>query len=185
LTNPDLDVLVLFMSDATNMAERHREGLAELADLGLALARALQGQALAAVEDAQPAVAADLSLAFQRVSRAVRQTYALEAKLERDCKAAAREAAKSEAQDKIIRAHERRRQVRKAISPLLWTEGEEEESEALLDALDACLSEASQDDDFLDIPLEACIARIRHALGLPPEGSDPQTPKVVIWRSSG
>jgi len=50
--------------------------LAELSELGLALARDLQACALAADEASDKA---DLSLAFQRTSRSVRQTLALEA----------------------------------------------------------------------------------------------------------
>ena len=65
--------------------------LRELADIGMEMARALQGEVRAraeAVEDAEsgepPQSVAELGLAFSRVSRAVRQTLALEARLEDD-----------------------------------------------------------------------------------------------------
>src|SRR5688500_13108755 len=66
------------------MTERHRQALTELAELGLSLARKIHAQA-ETVEDVEQA--AELSLAFHRVSRSVRQTVALEAKLERDAQA--------------------------------------------------------------------------------------------------
>jgi hypothetical protein len=61
--------------------------LRELADIGMEMARALQSEVRAqAVEDAAepPQSVAELGLAFSRVSRAVRQTLALEARLEDD-----------------------------------------------------------------------------------------------------
>jgi hypothetical protein len=62
--------------------------LRELVDIGMEIARAVQGEIRAraeAVEDEateSPKIVADLGLAFSRVSRAVRQTVALEARLE-------------------------------------------------------------------------------------------------------
>ena len=64
--------------------------LRELADIGMEIARAVQGEVRAraeAVEDEateSPKIVAELGLAFSRVSRAVRQTLALEARLEDD-----------------------------------------------------------------------------------------------------
>jgi hypothetical protein len=63
--------------------------LGELAELGLMLARDLAVQARAA-EDTQEKVA--LTAAFQKTSRAVRLTIALDFKLERDAARAEREA---------------------------------------------------------------------------------------------
>jgi hypothetical protein len=54
----------------------------------LTLARSIHGRALAAEDDK---AASDLGLAFHRISRSVRQTLALEAKLERDQRREARE----------------------------------------------------------------------------------------------
>jgi hypothetical protein len=62
--------------------------LRELADIGMEMARALQGEVRARAEaidpDEPPKGVAELGLAFSRVSRAVRQTLALEARLEDD-----------------------------------------------------------------------------------------------------
>jgi hypothetical protein len=64
--------------------------LRELADIGMEIARAVQGEVRARAEAVEgeatesPKIVADLGLAFSRVSRAVRQTLALEARLEDD-----------------------------------------------------------------------------------------------------
>jgi len=46
--------------------------------------------------------------------------------------------------------------------------------------------DASEEDDFLTLPVEACVVRIRESLGLPAanDDTDDATPEVVIWRSS-
>jgi hypothetical protein len=62
--------------------------LGELVDIGMEIARAVQGEIRARAEVVEdeaaesPKIVADLGLAFSRVSRAVRQTVALEARLE-------------------------------------------------------------------------------------------------------
>jgi hypothetical protein len=60
--------------------------LRELADIGMEIARALQNEVRARAEPLEaaepPQSVAELGLAFSRVSRAVRQTLALEAQLE-------------------------------------------------------------------------------------------------------
>ena len=71
----------MFMLDAVEMAQRHGRILARLSELGLAHAERLHDQAMAA-ED--PKAAAELGLTFHRVSRSIRQSIALEAKLVRD-----------------------------------------------------------------------------------------------------
>lgn len=164
-------------------AQNQDEILAELAALGLALARDLQARALAAKDDAG---ACDLALAFHRVSRSLRQTLALQSRLERDRAVALREAANDQARTTLERVQRRRRQVRAALTPLIWTEAEGEEAEALLGDLEALLMEASEDEDFIALPVEACIARIREGLDLPaPDTADNDAaPEVVIWRSS-
>jgi ABC-type enterochelin transport system substrate-binding protein len=68
------------MADAARR-ERQDAVLAELSELGPTLARELHARALAAET---PQDAEKLALAFQRVSRGVRQTFALELKFERD-----------------------------------------------------------------------------------------------------
>jgi hypothetical protein len=116
----------------------------------------------------------------------VRQTLALEARLERDRKLAAREAAQEAAQQRIDRVQKRRGQVRDAVVRLIWTEYEGEEAEDLAEEAESLAFALSYEDDFLEAPIEACIARIREALGLsaepPPTG---EAPEAVVRRSSG
>jgi hypothetical protein len=76
--------------------------LRELADIGMEMARALQSEVRARAEAEEeageaPKSVAELGLAFSRVSRAVRQTLALEARLEDD--RLARERAAEAAED--------------------------------------------------------------------------------------
>jgi hypothetical protein len=81
--------------------------LRELADIGMEIARALQGEVRARIEAVEPdepsKSVAELGLAFSRVSRAVRQTLALEARLEDD--RLAREQAAKAAEDAQSRSN--------------------------------------------------------------------------------
>src|SRR5690348_5288091 len=70
-----LCVLLLFMSDREEMAERHGRILTELSELGASLARKVHAQAM---EAETPDETATLTTAFHRISRSVRQTLALE-----------------------------------------------------------------------------------------------------------
>ena len=68
-------------SSSTERTERHSSVLRELAEIGMDLARALRTHAVAEPDAAR---AADVGLVFSRVSRAIRQTVALEARLDAD-----------------------------------------------------------------------------------------------------
>src|ERR1700761_7947114 len=125
-------VLVSFMASAAVRRERQDAVLAELSELGLTLARDLHARALAA-ETAQDADR--LALAFQRVSRGVRQTFALELKLDRARRMADREGAQEAvstekaAQPSILDyrhppAGQRKERVRGASPRLIWNEAE-------------------------------------------------------------
>ena len=158
MTSPGPYVLVLFVRDTTEMAERHGRILAELAELGMSAARAVHGDLMAAEE---PQVRAELGLTFQRLSRSVRQSLALEAKLARDERARAERAAQA------ALSH-RKSRLKTAVEPLVWTEAEDDETaETRLTALGDFLDALSLDDDFLDGPIEAQIARICAAFGVP------------------
>jgi hypothetical protein len=105
--------------------------LRELADIGMEMARALQGEVRAraeAVEDPgeAPRSVAELGLAFSRVSRAVRQTLALEARLEderlaRERAAEAAEDARSQSNSEVS---ERAARVRAKLMQLLHPDRE-------------------------------------------------------------
>jgi hypothetical protein len=106
--------------------------LRELADIGMEIARALQGEVRAraeAVEDEtaeSPKIVAELGLAFSRVSRAVRQTLALEARLEDD--RLARERAAEAAEEANARSNgelsERAARVKAKLMQLLHPDRE-------------------------------------------------------------
>jgi alkanesulfonate monooxygenase SsuD/methylene tetrahydromethanopterin reductase-like flavin-dependent oxidoreductase (luciferase family) len=154
----------MFMSSASDMAERHGRILAELSELGLGLARELQGRALAAET---PEAAADLADAFHRISRSVRQTLALEAKLERERRRRAQEDEIEELRQRPQRAERRANEVRKSVERLIWTEAENEEcAEELLADLEDYLTWDMVSDTFLTEPLDVYVARVCKELGI-------------------
>jgi hypothetical protein len=163
LTSALSDVLHLFMSTDANMAQRHGQVLAELSALGLELARDLQARALAADD---VAVAADLGRAFHSVSRSVRQTLALEAKLQRDRQRQDREDRAETVRAEDARRQRRKAQVHAAVERCVWNEADGSEAERLLDDLDDWLDAELLSDDLPDETLDAHIARICADLGV-------------------
>ena len=160
--------------------------LGELAELGLMVARELAVR-LRESEDTEETVA--FAGAFQKMSRAVRLTLALDAKLERD---AARDTAaearaalevQTAADVEAVRAAERCRaeearaakaaqpadpievrkdRVRNLLNRLLWNESEgvEEDYEVLVEDLNARLAEAARSPDFEALPIETLARRV-------------------------
>ena len=176
------------MARNTHNQTRTEEILGELAELGLMVAKELAVR-LRESEDAQETVA--LAGAFQKMSRTVRLTLALNAKLDRDAArdAAAEARTEAEAQAQDARAAEQRRaeearaaqaaepvgpaEVRKArvynlVRRLLWneSEGEDETFEMLTDELDTRLDEAAHHPEFLDMPVETLAKRILADFGI-------------------
>jgi hypothetical protein len=182
LTIPNLYVLVLFVSTTTEMTDRHGALLGRLADLGMSLAEDLHARALAAKDEKS---ANDLALAFHRISRSLRQTLALEARLERERKLALREAAQREASETLDRVQKKRSVLRKAVAPLAWAEHEGDEAEDLLEDMEFWVYEASGEDDFLDTPVEVLISRLREAFGLPASDAaqGDEEPETAIFQS--
>jgi hypothetical protein len=147
--------------------------LGELAELGLLLARDLATQARAC-EDLEQQVA--LAEAFNKTSRAVRLTLALDAKLDRD---AAREAREAEAHASRAPAanagkaaagpaNARKAKVRDLLDPLIWNEveGDEDGYDLYVIELNQRLDEASLAPDFEDTPVEVVARRIAADMGL-------------------
>jgi hypothetical protein len=164
------------------MADRHGAILTRLAELGMTLAEDLHARALAAKDDRS---ANDLALAFHRVSRSLRQTLALEARLERERRQALREAAQREASETLTRIQKKRAQVLRAVAPLVWTEYEGDDAEALVENLDSWIYQDSQEDGFLEEPVDEIIARLREAFGLPAdEDATNVEPSQVAQQSS-
>ena len=167
--------------------------LGELAEHGLMVAKDLAVR-LRECEDADQAVA--LANAFQKASRVVRLTLALDFKLDRDAareaQAQAREAEKVEAEaaqaekaqagtaaaeaaraaSALARApnpiERRKDRVRSLMNRLLWNEaeGDEEEFEILTDDLSARLEEAALSADFEALPIETLARRVVADMGL-------------------
>ena len=151
------------MSDGAQVAERQGRILGELAELGLSLARVVHERALAAET---PEATSELALAFHRISRSVRQTLALEAKLERDRARNDVEVRAEAARRRDNDVTRRKHQVRMAVERLVWNEAEGAEAERLLDEFDDILEEEALSDAFTEGPVEAHIARLRADLGL-------------------
>ena len=165
------------------MAERHGRMLGRLAELGMSLAEGVHAQAAAALDAGDPKAVADFAMTFHRVSRSVRQSIALEARLVRDAARAEREGiAEAERQRTAILRDpvamvRRKAAVREAVEQIIWSEREGDEAEELLDLLETRLAPGGLDDDVYLEPLETHIARICADLGLPiPEPDPPQAP---------
>jgi hypothetical protein len=162
--------------------------LGEVAELALVVARELAVRTRES-EDVGETVA--LAEAFQKVSRVVRLTLALDFKLERDAardaKDAAREAEKAEAEaatqrqlaalgfgapraaDTPIEA--RKTRVSNLVNRLLWNEceGDSEDYDILFDDLSARLDEAALSADFETLPIEELARRVIADMGLSAE----------------
>jgi hypothetical protein len=171
------------MAHADAKLERAEQVLGELTELGLMLARDLATEARAA-EDAGEKVA--LTVAFQKTSRAVRLTLALDFKLARDAARDAAEAAreaKAAADDTALResrimqaaraahlamtdpspAEIQKRRVRGVLNRLVWdeSEGDQEEYDVLVEDLDARLYEAEDAPGFADLPIEVLAQKLK------------------------
>ena len=158
------------MFTAAEKRERQDRILAELSELGAALARDLQARTLAATDIAE---ASDLGLAFQRVSRSVRQTLALGAKLDRDQQRADRED-RTEAQEaRTAYAERRKAQVQIAVKRCIRYEHSGHDAENLLDELNDRLDEDALHDVFAgESDIDLHIARMCAELGVPEPGAD-------------
>src|SRR5438552_14674289 len=121
---------------AEALAEDPAATLSELTQLGMSLARDLHARAAAAGTNAE---AAQLAEAFHKISRSVRQSLALKARL-----------ARTERQDRLPRTREaeelttlRKAKVREGTARLIWTEAEHDEAFALERRLDNLLENAA------------------------------------------
>ncbi|MDB5444046.1 MAG: hypothetical protein JWP86_3273 [Phenylobacterium sp.] len=157
------------MSDRQEITERRARILAELSELGLASARDLHQRQLAA-ETAKDA--ALLANSLHRISRSIRQTLALEAKLDRD----ARKETRREAEARVA---QRKAQVKATVERLIWDEAETQEREDhLRDVLTTFLDEDDLYGHLAEGDIDTHIARLCTELGIPP-------PPAVILRSGG
>ena len=147
-------VLVLFMGEPIERADLI---LGEVVSLSLELARDLQARALKAEADED---AARLAQAFNHTCRSIRQSLALQARLQRD-----RTRGLAEARQASREA--RKAQVRSAVQRLVWTEKPDWNLFAARERLDLILDAEAEDEAFLALPLAEQVARIAKALRLP------------------
>jgi hypothetical protein len=180
------------MLDVLNITEEEAQGLAELAQHDLAMARDFARRAQAA-EDADEANR--LARSYQRAARSYRQTLALKARLKRDLAQAAAAAAQAEAatpRPKPGGAAIARRigEMRTALLRLAWDEAERPEApeterpddEIVADIfherrmdVEGIVCEACLQDGFCDEPLDDHVARLAMDLGFEPAA-------IARWR---
>jgi hypothetical protein len=189
----------LFVTRQPEKQARAEAMLGELAELSLMVAKELAVR-LRECEDVEQTVA--LADAFQKTSRVVRLTLALDFKLERDAARDAKEAAREAeavapppvppARPASSRIEHRKSRVRNLLNRLLWTEseGDEEDYEVLFDDLTARLDEAARSPDFEELPIEVLARRMIADMGLtgeltlslcetPPDGGEPSQPPLA------
>ena len=161
---------------APNPDDRHGRILAELAGMGLELARDLRERALAAET---PEEATQLARAFHTVSRGVRQSLALELKVARFRAELAREdysAAQAEAAVREPHIDRRREEIGREVERLIYTEyegyehapWEDPRANRLQWKLNDWMKVASARPDFTTDDLDRQILAACEALGLDP-----------------
>lgn len=141
-----------------DMRERHSRVLAELAEVGMVMVRRL-GEAMLRIEDIQ--IQAQIGLAYHRVSRAVRQTMALEFRL---AQAAQREAAAVQTAPPSPTPTSAAKPPRPASERVGWTEYERSDSDDVLDVLDELLETEDLDAETVHEAVETTMARLRRDL---------------------
>jgi hypothetical protein len=176
LTFGPIHVLVLFMNEAQPSdtqpsdsaearTERHLRGLAELGEIGMELARLVRRQAVEqAAASPDGAVDEHLGLVFARIARAVRQTFALEARL-------AEERRTARAAETRLHVERRKTKVRTAVERVLDAEADQGDVENLFYDLTERLETDYDDADFADRPIGELVARICRDLGVTPDWS--------------
>jgi hypothetical protein len=180
------------------MAERHARVLAELSELGLGLARAAASDAASAETPEDRGRAA---LVFHRVSRSIRQSLALEAKLAREAQSEARVEAVRAANAERDRVRHREGQIRDGVEALIWREIEgmdAEEEEAFDEDIEAATGAEASSDTFFTDNLADQVGRVLTRLGfrasddgvvrrIPDDqrGPPPALGRAPAWQGSG
>jgi hypothetical protein len=171
------------MSDAAHTASREEEMLARLAELDLAAAERAHAKYMAAEESSE---IAELGRTYQRMSRSLRQTLALKAKLARDgelhrirTRPLTPHQARTQHLTPAVRAHIDRAgaEVMKFIERETEADdfshiGETEVYEILIDI--------ARHEDFLDMPVMYLLDRVLEVLDPDPdELEDPDDPNEL------
>lgn len=159
---------------AAARAERRLRMLAELGDIGMELARHVRLQVLgeagpdtAEAHAARPEVAggriggADLGLVFSRIARAVRQTLALEARLDAEGQAgavSAVQAGRAAAERKRVKQVKER--IRRCVEDAIRAETDGSDTESLLLDLEERLEDPDIEDELGNRPIGVVVAGI-------------------------
>ncbi len=184
----------MFVQNEADMTQRHAAILAEVAEICLESVRDL---AVRQKDADDPEQAALLAGALHKVSRSLRQTLALEARLVREAQRALREDRDDAVKQRTFQTQVRRAKVKSALNQLVWNEYEGDEAEAWEMAVGECLDDEELVDSFTTEPLDTQVERIRKSIGLgepepPPPAPEPapgpdRVPPPIdddCWRSS-
>ncbi|WP_430420627.1 hypothetical protein [Phenylobacterium sp.] len=121
--------------------------------------------------------------ALNQACRNLRQTIALKQRFDREEVAKTREAhaaaeadRKAAERDRHARIEFKRKRVRRHLENLVWDEYDADDADAFCHEVDQRLSDLVYEDDFLDTPLEALIARLADDIGL---NDEPETAEAA------
>ena len=146
------------------MTERHAAALARVAEVAERLA---MKHADRAIETDDPKVEASATAAFQKATRVMRQSMALEAKLIREAQSEGREAQRRAEWAGVTAAHGRRRQIETTVEHLIRNDpGTSGDAEHLCDELDDLLDLEELTETFLTEDLAVQVSRLCKTLGL-------------------
>jgi hypothetical protein len=156
------------MSDAAHTLSREEEMLARLAELDLAAAEKAHARYMAAEESSE---IAELGRTYQQMSRSLRQTLALKAKLARDRESAAvnrpprREAPLDHEDLRFVSPQHRARIEQAAAAARPYVERERPDYDEFddIEIFDVLL-DLAEEPDFLDLPIETLVARVLEAM---------------------
>jgi hypothetical protein len=163
---------------ATPLAGRAPELLAELAELGMAAARAFQAQVVKAANAGDLDRAAVAEAGFNRSALGVRRAIALDAKLTRRKQETAREVDDRRRLQRM-QADDRRREAARRVGRVIAQEPDAGTRERLTADLWTRLTEDDRidaDSEDTILPLEVLVARLCRQLGLPPDWPDATGP---------
>ncbi|TAJ69882.1 MAG: hypothetical protein EPO51_20360 [Phenylobacterium sp.] len=173
------------MSTADDTSERHGAVLAELAEIGMVIARSLRDEVEAAET---PEAKARAVAAFPKIARAVRQTLALETRFRRDAAKDAVEEHERVNREMVSHVRRRKAQVRMWMQRAICEETPDdiEIAEERLYDLYERLDDEVLDEDFALAPFRAVITHLHRELGLSPPtfGEAADRPPQPAYHSS-
>jgi len=153
-----------FVIDVDEMTARHAAALARVAVMAERLAAKHAERAL---ETDDPRIEASATSAFQKATRVMRQSMALEAKLIRDAEQGVRAARNRAEWANLSATHDRRRQIGATVERLIRTApGTSGDAEHLCDELDDLLDIEQLTETFLTEDLTVQVTRLCNTLGL-------------------